>query len=134
MPYKKCEKCGVESGVRAKSCADCGTEFFTQPKLNKIRKGKSEKCDWKTLKRGDTIKCVQGYGTYNGKFIVDEVKEDGFHAFHKDDRWHAYIYMGKKRKIKSGTLEPHKIRKISSSTLEPKTKTKVNKNVSRKSV
>lgn len=102
---KTCPKCKTTTGPRAKNCPKCKTAYEFKHKIFKKEKG--AKVDWKTLKRGDTVKVLQVGGPYwlcssesgcegdknfkpkgfkipmgyAGHFVVAEVLADGFYAY-----------------------------------------------------
>jgi len=124
MAKKECPDCGLSVGVRTKNCPDCGWKFRI------IKRGpKPKQINWKELKRGDIIKCVQGTGPYwlspedgerfgfnfRGKYVVNFLDKDGIGAYpYKGNRTESgfcFIYMGKvKYNEKTGIHNrPHKV-------------------------
>ena len=124
---KTCTKCQTMTGPRTKVCKKCGEHFVFKFKLrNKIKT--NELKDWKSLKRGDVIKSIQGHGPYwineegerescgyFGLFRVRYVEKDGIGAYpygHKQKHggFH-FLYMGKEQAEKLiGTISrPHKL-------------------------
>lgn len=104
MPYKTCDKCGRQTGVRTKVC-ECGTEF-----LIKSRKNKPQKVEWTTLIKGDVIKSLQGCGGYHGIFEVSKLDENGIHCYSKHGG-HFYLNMVP-RQGPTGPMTVHKIEKL----------------------
>ena len=107
---KTCDKCHHPTGPRTKTCKKCGRHFVFQPKgRNKIRT--NELKDWRSLKRGQIVKSIQGHGPYwindkgeresmgyFGLFKVSGVSADGVGAYphgtkQKDGGYH-FLYMG----------------------------------------
>lgn len=120
MPHKICPGCKKGVGVRTREC-DCGYKFLA--KIKPKNNPKLDECDWRSLKPGDRIKTVQGTGPvymlngqveymgHFGIFTVHSLNKDGINVF--GDEGYAYIYMGKERKMITGTiLRPYKIKMI----------------------
>ena len=117
---KQCDKCGREAGPRTKICPKCNTHFIFKPKSrHQVKTNALE--DWRSLRRGQIIKAVQGYGPYhinsegdrvsdgyNGLFRVSHLDKEGIGAYpfgrkHNGNSCHGgycYIYMGSKRPCK----------------------------------
>jgi hypothetical protein len=137
---KECPDCGLSVGVRTKNCPDCGRKFRI------IKRGpKPKQVNWKELKKGDVIKCVQGTGPYwinpedgekigfnfRGKYNVSFIDGRGIGAYpHKGNRTESgfcYIYMGKPDCSRSTGIHqrPHKVLGIQTeATVIEKTKKK----------
>ena len=123
---KTCAKCQTKAGPRTKTCKKCGEHFVFKFKLrNRIKT--NELKDWKSLKRGDVVKSIQGHGPYwinedgeresfgyYGLFRVRYVEKDGIGAYpygHKQKHggFH-FLYMGKQKKsITGGISRSHKL-------------------------
>jgi hypothetical protein len=110
---KRCKKCQAINAARQRVCISCNQTF--QLKNTPI---KNEIKDWKNLQQGDTFRIVNGTGSYyiltrncsegeagdklfmgsKGKYIVQEVMENGIHAWSissPGNRSHEFVYMGK---------------------------------------
>ena len=117
---KTCDKCQTMTGPRTKICKKCGEHFVFNLKLrNRIKT--NELKDWKSLKRGDVVKSIQGHGPYwinedgeresfgyYGLFRVRYVEKDGIGAYpygHKQKHggFH-FLYMGKQKKSITGGI------------------------------
>lgn len=122
MPYKICDKCGLENGVRTKICS-CGTKFPQKSKREKALTLKTEEVDWKQLKPGDRVKIFAGSGPFcekpngekvyiglSGKFEVHSVDKEGFFVF--DGSFRAFCYMGETKEGVVGLKQAHKVEKI----------------------
>ena len=123
---KTCDKCQTKTGPRTKICKKCGEHFVFKLQLrNKVKT--NELKDWKSLKRGDVVKSIQGHGPYwissegerescgyYGLFRVRRVEENGIGAYpygtkQKHGGYH-FIYMGKEEESISGTISrSHKL-------------------------
>ena len=124
MARKECPSCGLRVGVRTKNCPECDWKFRI------VKRGpKPKPVNWRELKRGDIIKCVQGTGPYwispetgekvgfnhRGKYEVRFLDSKGIGAYpHKGNRTESgfcYIYMGKSKYNKKTGIhsQPHKI-------------------------
>lgn len=123
---KICPNCYGENGARQKVCKTCKHEFPPpQPKINfkTKRRAKTEKVDWRELKKGDKI-LVRGGSTLRGEendyliarkgiFIVDKVDSGGIHSYSKKGTGHSYINMTKTGINKFGfENKPHEVRRI----------------------
>jgi hypothetical protein len=127
---KRCV-CGNIVGVRTKICGACNTPFLFKPSFQKEQRNE---INWRELVRGDWIRVISGSGPYfpveheddvvenintgyYGKFKVKSLEDNGIHAYPigKQEAGHCFIYMGKEKVSKTGTvLKPHKIVKIKS--------------------
>tara|TARA_Y100001938_G_C8082472_1_gene429976 strand:+ start:1444 stop:1845 length:402 start_codon:yes stop_codon:yes gene_type:complete len=122
---KTCPKCQAITGPRTKICKKCGHHFSFKFKGRRVKT--NELKDWKSLKRGDVVKSVQGYGPYwineegeresmgyYGLFKVRYVEDDGIGAYpygskQKHGGFH-FLYMGKEKKsITGGVSRSHKL-------------------------
>ena len=131
MAKKECPDCGLSVGVRTKNCPDCGWKFRI------IKRGpKPKQINWKELKRGDIIKCVQGTGPYyvctrgseesdigdkiymgcKGKYEVVRIVGNGLlcKGLGNKSCGLEFLYMGNKELSKSTGIfkEPHRLIKI----------------------
>ena len=126
---KTCGKCQTMTGPRTKICKKCGEHFVFKLKLrNRIKT--NELKDWKSLKRGDVVKSIQGHGPYwtneegerescgyYGLFRVRRVEENGIGAYpygtkQKHGGYH-FLYMGKEEESISGTISrSHKLQLV----------------------
>ena len=125
---KTCDKCQHPAGPRTKVCKKCGNHFVFKFKGRRIKT--DELKDWKSLKRGDIIKSIQGYGPYwineegeresfgyYGLFKVRRVEEEGIGAYpygtkQKHGGYH-FIYMGEDQEAISGTISrSHKLQLV----------------------
>lgn len=107
-PTKKCPECETHCHVRSSACKNCDHVFYLRKKKNQVIE------DWRSLKKGDTIRSVGSNGPYwenpetmdrlymghYGKFIVQSVIKDGIMAVEDKRHSHCYefIYMGKYKK------------------------------------
>ena len=124
---KECVKCGTLQGVRTKICKNkkCGHAFsFINAFLRKKKKPEFD-VDWKSLEKGNKIRCLAGHGPYyigedgerikmgeSGKFTVMGVNSQGIEATNKSG--HAFILMVDRGVSKETDIirDPHKIRLI----------------------
>lgn len=123
MPYKICDKCGLENGVRTKTCS-CGRQFPQKTKREKALKPKTEEIEWQELKPKDEVKIISGTGPYfenkngdrtylgcpAGKYEVICLEKDGF--FVNDGCGRIFVYMAEKRDGIVGIKEAHKVKLI----------------------
>lgn len=92
----------------------------------------NEVTDWKELKVGDVVRSIHGYGpyfenskgekTYQGSYgfyKVDQMCEEGFHAYEYSPRGkkldfggRRFIYMGQPKKVDVINRQPHKLIKV----------------------
>ena len=124
---KLCDKCQHPTGPRTKVCKKCGNHFVFKFKGRKLKT--NELKDWKSLKRGDIIKSLQGYGPYwvneegeresfgyYGLFKVRRVEEEGVGAYpHGHKQQHGgyhFLYMGKEKEAIMGFSRPHKLQLV----------------------
>jgi ribosomal protein L40E len=103
---KACEKCGTVTGPRAYMCKKCNTPFIFKAKSKESKNTKIIRdVNWKELVKGDRIRVAGGpYFVskgefipmgYRGRFIVDEIDEQGIRAFGLDKhQGFCHIYMG----------------------------------------
>lgn len=128
MPYKICDKCGLENGVRSKLCSGCQTQFPQKTKREKALKPKTEEISWQELKRGDKVKIITGYGPWHeskdkngqvkrvytgckpGEYLVESLEKDGLFVF--DGCYKNYVYMGETKEGIVGIKEAHKVKLI----------------------
>jgi len=122
---KTCTKCNTLTGPRTKICKKCGEHFVFKVRGRRIKT--NELKNWESLKRGDVVKSVQGYGPYwineegereslgyYGLFKVRYVEKDGIGAYpygnkQKHGGFH-FLYMGKEQKsITGGISRSHKL-------------------------
>tara|TARA_R100000700_G_C3120279_1_gene109580 strand:- start:287 stop:682 length:396 start_codon:yes stop_codon:yes gene_type:complete len=122
---KTCAKCQTKAGPRTKICKKCGEHFVFKFRGRKVKT--NELKDWKSLKRGDVVKSIQGYGPYwinedgereslgyYGLFKVRYVEKDGIGAYpygakQRHGGFH-FLYMGKeKESITGGISRSHKL-------------------------
>jgi len=131
---KSCDKCGRKAGPRTKVCPKCNTHFIFKPKRRIKSKTRSIE-DWRSLKCGQLIRAIQGYGPYHinfdgervsdgysGLFRVKYVEAEGIGAYpfgrrHSVNAHHGgycFIYMGDTKPCKIGLdnhwEEAHKIK------------------------
>ena len=126
---KTCDKCQTQTGPRTKVCKKCGNHFVFKFKGRRIKT--DELKDWKSLKRGDVVKSIQGHGPYwvneqgerescgyYGLFRVRYVEKDGIGAYpygskQKHGGFH-FIYMGNEEKETiTGTISrSHKLQLV----------------------
>lgn len=127
MPYKICDKCGLENGVRTKICS-CGRQFPQKSKREKALKPKTQEVQWQELKKGDSIKVICGYGPFYetkdrfgeakrvytgckpGEYLVESLEKEGL--FVTDGYHRNFIYMGTTREGIVGIKEAHKVKLI----------------------
>jgi hypothetical protein len=106
-PLKKCPDCQKQSHARIATCK-CGFVFYKKKCKNKTVK------DWKSLKEGDVVRSVYGYGPYwenpqtkdktymgdYGKIIVKSIGKDYVQGFEYSRTRRCgtgrtvYLYMG----------------------------------------
>ena len=126
---KSCDKCQTKAGPRTKVCKKCGNHFVFKFKGHRVKT--DELKDWKSLKRGDIVKSIQGHGPYwintdgerescgyYGLFRVRYIEKDGIGAYpygikQKHGGFH-FLYMGKEEKeTASGAISrPHKLQLV----------------------
>jgi len=125
---KTCDKCQTQTGPRTKVCKKCGNHFVFKFKGRRIKT--DELKDWKSLKRGDVVKSIQGHGPYwvneqgerescgyYGLFRVRRVEVEGIGAYpygskQKNGGYH-FLYMGKdKESLVGGIIRAHKLEMV----------------------
>jgi hypothetical protein len=123
MPYKVCEKCKEQNGVRSFRCSKCKTPFGVKVEQKIAKFTRSKNCDLSEIKEGDLIK-VSGGPVWitqkgeevglgeDGKFRVVSVTDRIIMAVGLEDRLPTVIYVGPEYQSKSGTfMRPHKVTK-----------------------
>ncbi len=97
-----------------------------------IKIHKDEVTNWKELKVGDVVRSIHGHGpyfenskgekTYQGSYgfyKIDQICEEGFHAYEYSPRGkkldfggRRFIYMGESKKVDVINRQPHKLIKV----------------------
>jgi|688.fasta_scaffold312313_2 hypothetical protein len=103
---KTCKSCKTKNGARSFSCKNCGKEFIVKKRPKKVKV-----TDWKILEKGQQFKVIGGSGPYfighnnekqylseKGIYITSFTDNAGIHAFSKEGKSYAYIYMGPEEK------------------------------------
>lgn len=145
MPQKSCPQCSTKIATAYRKCPKCNWYFAASPKpkkqktaaefpskapkpaKRKKRKKRKlfEEVDWRTLRCGDIIKSLTGYGPYvmvgenkhymghSGLFKVKRLTKDGLLCWSLSEGGFAHLYMTDSvKKMDSGTvMVPHKIKR-----------------------
>lgn len=118
MPYKVCEQCQGQNGVRTLICKSCKAPFkikssnYSRIKARKRRKKQFIK-DWRSLSKGDVVRVIGGSGPFyadkdglrhyltdRGKYTVDSIDKTGINVLGIAPRTsgHQFLYMGPLKK------------------------------------
>jgi len=118
MPYKVCEQCQEQNGVRTLVCKKCSTPFkiksknYNSKKARRRRKKQFIK-NWRSLSHGDIIRVIGGSGPFyedkdgmrhyltdRGKYTIDSIDKTGINVIGIAPRTsgHQFLYMGPLKK------------------------------------
>ena len=140
MPYKVCEQCQEQNGVRTLVCKKCRTPFktkssnYNRSKARRRRKKRFIK-NWRSLSRGDVVRVVGGSGPFyessdgmrhyltdRGKYEVESIDKNGIHVLGIAPRTsgHQFLYMGPlKRSPQCSAIHRDKHKLLPVSVKEP---------------
>tara|TARA_R110000824_G_scaffold260767_1_gene449426 strand:+ start:555 stop:950 length:396 start_codon:yes stop_codon:yes gene_type:complete len=125
---KTCDKCQQPAGPRTKVCKKCGNHFVFKFRRRRVKT--DELKDWKSLKRGDVVKSIQGHGPYwfneqgerescgyYGLFRVRHVDKEGIgvypYGYKQQHGGYHFLYMGKeKESLVGGISRAHKLQLV----------------------
>ena len=141
MPYKVCEQCQEQNGVRTLICKSCKVPFkikssnYNPHKARRRRKKQFIK-DWRSLSRGDIIRVIGGSGPFydgkdgmrhyltdRGKYTVDSIDKNGINVIGIAPRTcgQQFLYMGPLLKSPACTTvyrDKHKLLPVAVKELE----------------
>ena len=141
MPYKVCEQCQGQNGVRTLICKSCKAPFkikssnYSPSKARRRRKKQFIK-DWRSLSRGDVVRVIGGSGPFyedeegmrhyltdRGKYKVDSIDKNGINVIGIAPRTSGYqfLYMGpmcKSPMCRTVYRDKHKLLPVSVKELE----------------
>ena len=118
MPYKVCEQCQEQNGVRTLICKSCKAPFKIKssnynPKKARRRRKKQFIKDWRSLSKGDVVRVIGGSGPFydgkdgmrhyltdRGKYTIDSIDKNGLHVLGIAPRTSGqqFLYMGPLKK------------------------------------